>query len=79
MQPVLNIEDVKCVEVALTREGVSVSELMHRAGCAAAEEVLDTRPTRKSTPTTAGSPPSAATSGKTWSLFSGSVSPAWST
>ena len=41
MQPVLNIEDVKCVEVALTREGVSVSELMHRAGCAAAQEVLE--------------------------------------
>ena len=41
MQPVLNIEDVKCVEVALTREGVSVSELMHRAGYAAAQEVLE--------------------------------------
>ena len=41
MQPVLNIEDVKCVEVALTREGVSVSELMHRAGFAAAQEVLE--------------------------------------
>ena len=41
MQPVLNIEDVKCVEVALTREGVSVSELMHRAGCAAAQEVME--------------------------------------
>lgn len=40
MQPVLNIEDVKCVEVALTREGVSVSELMHRAGYAAAQEVM---------------------------------------
>ena len=39
MQPVLNIDDVKCVEVALTREGVSVSELMHRAGQAAAQEV----------------------------------------
>ena len=41
MQPVLNIEDVKCVEVALTREGVSVSELMHRAGYAAAREVVE--------------------------------------
>ena len=40
MQPVLNIEDVKRVEVALTRVGVSVSELMHRAGFAAAQEVL---------------------------------------
>ena len=40
MQPVLNIEDVKCVEVALTREGVSVSELMHRAGYAAAQETI---------------------------------------
>lgn len=39
MQPVLNIEDIKRVEVALTREGVSISELMHRAGCAAAQEV----------------------------------------
>ena len=41
MQPVLNVEDIKRVEVALTREGVSVSELMHRAGCAAAQEVLE--------------------------------------
>lgn len=41
MQPVLNNEDVKSVEVALTREGVSVSELMHRAGYAAAQEVLE--------------------------------------
>jgi len=40
MQPVLNIEDVKRVEVALTRVGVSVSELMHRAGYAAAQEVM---------------------------------------
>ena len=38
MQPVLNVDDIKRVEVALTREGVSVSELMHRAGCAAAQE-----------------------------------------
>ena len=41
MQPVLNIDDVKRVEVALTREGVSVSELMHRAGLAAAREALE--------------------------------------
>lgn len=41
MQPVLNIEDIKRVEVGLTRVGVSVSELMHRAGCAAAREVLE--------------------------------------
>ncbi len=41
MQPVLNVEDIKRVEVALTRVGVSVSELMHRAGCAAAQEVLE--------------------------------------
>ncbi len=40
MQPVLNVEDVRRVEVALTRVGVSVSELMHRAGYAAAQEVL---------------------------------------
>ena len=41
MQPVLNTDDIKAVEVALTREGVSVSELMHRAGYAAAQEVLE--------------------------------------
>ena len=41
MQPVLNIDDVKRVEVALTREGVSVAELMHRAGFAAAREALE--------------------------------------
>ena len=40
MQPVLDVEDVRRVEVALTREGVSVSELMHRAGHALACEVL---------------------------------------
>ncbi|MBQ9058291.1 MAG: NAD(P)H-hydrate dehydratase [Atopobiaceae bacterium] len=40
MQPVLNVEDVRKVERALTREGVSVSELMHRAGNAAAQEVM---------------------------------------
>lgn len=41
MQPVLNVEDIKGVEVELTRVGVSVSELMHRAGYAAAQEVLE--------------------------------------
>lgn len=40
MQPILNVEDVKRVEVALTRAGISVSELMHRAGYAAAQEVM---------------------------------------
>lgn len=41
MQPVLNVEDIKRVEVALTRVGVSVSELMHRAGVALAQETLE--------------------------------------
>ena len=36
MQPVLNVEDVKRVESGLTEVGVSISELMHRAGTAAA-------------------------------------------
>lgn len=40
MQPVLNVEDVRRVEEALTKVGVSVSELMHRAGSALAHEVL---------------------------------------
>lgn len=40
MQPILNVEDARRVEVALTRLGVSVSELMHRAGYAAAQEVM---------------------------------------
>lgn len=39
MQPVLNVEDIKRVESSLNRAGVSVSELMHRAGAAAAAEV----------------------------------------
>lgn len=39
MQPVLNVEDVRHLEQALTREGVSLSELMRRAGSAAAQEV----------------------------------------
>lgn len=40
MQPVLNVEDVRRVEEALTDVGVSISELMHRAGISAAREVL---------------------------------------
>lgn len=40
MQPVLNVEDIRNVESRLAEVGVSVSELMHRAGDAAAQEVL---------------------------------------
>lgn len=40
MQPVLNVEDIKAVETRLSDAGVSISELMHRAGGAAAQEVL---------------------------------------
>lgn len=40
MQPVLNVEDVRALEISLTRVGVSISELMHRAGAAAANEAL---------------------------------------
>lgn len=40
MQPVLNIEDIKSVERNLASAGVSISELMHRAGAAAAQEVM---------------------------------------
>lgn len=40
MQPILNVEDVRRVEQALTREGVSISELMHRAGLSAAQEAM---------------------------------------
>lgn len=39
MQPVLNVEDVRSVEEALTKAGVSLAELMRRAGSAAAQEV----------------------------------------
>lgn len=39
MQPVLNVEDVRHVEQALTKEGVSLAELMRRAGAAAAQEI----------------------------------------
>ncbi len=40
MQPVLNVEDVRSLEESLTHVGVSISELMHRAGAAAANEAL---------------------------------------
>ena len=40
MQPVLNVEDIRAVEQRLADVGVSVSELMHRAGGAAAQEAL---------------------------------------
>ncbi len=40
VQPVLNVEDVKAVENGLSEQGVSVSELMRRAGGAAADEVM---------------------------------------
>ena len=40
MQPVLNVEDVRTLEQSLTTVGVSISELMHRAGAAAANEAL---------------------------------------
>ena len=39
MQPVLNVEEVRRVERELTKAGVSLSELMRRAGGAAAQEV----------------------------------------
>ena len=41
MQPILNVEDVRTLEVKLTRVGISISELMHRAGSAAANEALN--------------------------------------
>ncbi len=41
MQPVLNVEDVRRVEQDLTAAGVSLAELMRRAGHAAAQEVLN--------------------------------------
>lgn len=41
MQPVLNVEDVRALEADLTRVGVSISELMHRAGAAAAVEAAN--------------------------------------
>ena len=41
MQPVLNVEDVRTLEESLTTVGVSISELMHRAGSAAANEALN--------------------------------------
>lgn len=39
MQPVLNVEDVRTVEQSLTKAGVSLAELMRRAGAATAQEV----------------------------------------
>lgn len=39
MQAVLNVDDVRNVEQELTKAGVSLSELMRRAGAAAAKEV----------------------------------------
>ena len=39
MQAVLNVDDVRNVEQELTKAGVSLSELMRRAGAAAAQEV----------------------------------------
>ena len=41
MQPVLNIEDVRSVELKLDEYGVSLAQLMYRAGAAVAREVLD--------------------------------------
>lgn len=41
MQPILNVEDVRALEESLTRVGISISELMHRAGSAAANEALN--------------------------------------
>ncbi len=38
MQPVLNVEDIKRVENCVIRVGIERSELMHRAGYAAASE-----------------------------------------
>lgn len=40
MQPVLNVEDVRQVERSLVGEGVSLAELMRRAGRATAQQVL---------------------------------------
>lgn len=47
VQPVLNVEDVKAVENGLSKEGVSVSELMRRAGGAVADEVMRLEDIRK--------------------------------
>ncbi len=40
MQPVLNIEDIRRVEQALEKRGVSLIELMRRAGSSVAHEVM---------------------------------------
>lgn len=42
MQPVLNVDDVRSVEQLLTKVGVSLLELMRRAGAAVAQETLRT-------------------------------------
>ncbi len=47
MQPVLNIEDIRNVEKRLAASGVSMSELMHRAGNALAQEVSQHTETKK--------------------------------
>lgn len=47
MQPVLNVEDVRQVEKKLVRVGVSVSELMHRAGRSVAQEVMRLADTKR--------------------------------
>ncbi len=47
MQPVLNIEDIRGVEKRLAASGVSMSELMHRAGNALAQEVAQHSETKK--------------------------------
>ncbi len=47
MQPVLNIEDIRSVEKRLASSGVSMSELMHRAGAALAQEVSQHTETKK--------------------------------
>ncbi len=47
MQPVLNIEDIRSVEKRLAASGVSMSELMHRAGNALAQEVAQHTETKK--------------------------------
>ena len=43
MQPVLNVNDIKHMKIALTRVGVSISELMHRTGYATTTEILELR------------------------------------
>ncbi len=47
MQPVLNIEDIRTVERRLSASGVSMSELMHRAGNALAQEAAQHSESKK--------------------------------